>query len=122
MGCRDRSPAGEDERGNLWWNQLPGRAAGLVGLSELVLTSLNPGPPLRLGVRIDDVNSAADRGWLSDEAWLETGLSEVRIPLHRVPEPGDKRAIDWTRIGRLVLFVDKSEIPVEFSLQSAVLR
>jgi hypothetical protein len=92
------------------------------GYRELVLTSRNPGPRLRLGVRIDDVNSAADRGWLSDEAWLETGLSEVRIPLHRVPEPGDKRAIDWTRIGRLVLFVDKSEIPVEFSLQSAVLR
>lgn len=89
---------------------------------ELVLTFLNPGPPLHLGVRIDDTDSAADGVWRSDEFGLKTGPSEVRIPLWDVAEAGDKRAIDRVRIARLVLFVDKSEIPVEFSVRSAVLR
>jgi hypothetical protein len=90
--------------------------------SEVVFSVSNPGAPLRLGVRIDDAQSSADRVWLSDEIRLDNGISEARIPLTGALAPDDRRRIDLTQIVRLVLFVDKTEIPVEFSLQSAVLR
>lgn len=92
------------------------------GYRELAMTCFNPGAPLRLGVRIDDTKSAADRVWHSDETTVETGLSEVRIPLGIGHESPGRRVIDWTGINRLVLFVDKNPNPVEFSLRSAVLR
>jgi hypothetical protein len=92
------------------------------GYRELVLAVTNPGEPIRLGVRIDDAGSAADRSWHSDEATVGHGVSEVRISLGKSPERAGKRAIDWTEIHRLVLFVDKNPNPVEFSLRSAVLR
>lgn len=104
---------------------LPGRQ-DWSPYAELVLTLSNPGPPLRLGVRIDDANSAADRAWFSGEILAVGGRSEVRVPLPRGFAAGaasaGKRAIDLSRIRRLVLFVDKTAIPVEFSLHSAVLR
>ena len=92
------------------------------GYRELVLTFLNPGPLLHLGVRIDDTDSTAEGGWRSDEARLGSGVSEVRIPLKGLRGPDGKGAIELNRVARLVLFVDKAAIPVEFSLRSAVLR
>lgn len=104
---------------------LPGRQ-DWSPYAELVLTLSNPGPPLRLGVRIDDADSAADRTWFSGEITAGGERSEVRVPLPRGsaagPVPGGRRSIDFSRIRRLVLFVDKTAIPVEFSLHSAVLR
>lgn len=104
---------------------LPGRQ-DWSPYAELVLTLSNPGPPLRLGVRIDDANSAADRTWFSGEITAGGERSEVRVPLPRGSAagtaPAGRRAIDLSRIRRLVLFVDKTAIPVEFSLHSAVLR
>ncbi len=89
---------------------------------ELLLVLSNPGPPLRIGVRIDDIDSAVARIWHSDEFFLATGVSEIPIPLWGGDFSGSKPVIDQTRIQRFVLFVDKSEIPVEFSVRSAVLR
>ncbi len=86
---------------------------------ELVLRLSNPGPPLRLGVRIDDRRSLRERIWFSSAAEVRTGDSEVRIPLSRRGSGGTGRGIDYSQVARLLLFVDKTDFAVEFSVHSA---
>lgn len=92
--------------------------------TALALAFTNPGPALRLGVRIDDAGSARDRVWHADEIHVPPGDSEVRIPLPRalIRQSGrEARPLDLTRVRRLLLFVDKTESAVHFSLRSATL-
>lgn len=92
--------------------------------AALILAFTNPGPPLRLGIRIDDAGSARDRVWHSDEILVAPGDSEVRVPLPRGPvrQSGrEARPLDYTRVRRLLLFVDKTGNAVHFSLRSATL-
>jgi len=121
----------DSESGALQVSLAPGAFGGInflpghqdwSGYSELVINLSNPGSRLLLGVRIDDENSAKDRVWFSDQAEVGEGVSEVRIELPRAGEGGQKREIDLSRTRRLVLFVEKNEIPVEFSIISAVLH
>jgi hypothetical protein len=104
-------------------NFLPGNQ-DWSGYSELVMKFFNPGPRLDLGLRIDDDISANDRIWFSDRVELTEGLSEVRVDLRRRrPEVSDQeRVIDFSRTRRLVLFIERTEDPVEFSIISAVLN
>lgn len=88
----------------------------------LVLEVSNPGPPLRIGIRIDDENSAKDYVWLSDEFLAETGGTSARIGLPREVGRREKWGLDYTRITRLLLFVDKTGETVHFSLRSARLE
>jgi hypothetical protein len=92
------------------------------GYAEVVLQCVRSGPPVTLGVRIDDAASAADRVWLSDQGEVGPGRSEIRIPLRPAAGGGGKRAMDLTRVRRLVLFAEKTRAPVDFLLVSAVLR
>jgi hypothetical protein len=101
-------------------NFSPGRQ-DWSGYSELVMRFFNPGQPLLLGLRIDDDTSADDGVWFSDQVEIMEGLSEVRIELGRRGVSGKKRQIDFCRTRRLVLFVEKTKVPVEFSIISAVL-
>jgi hypothetical protein len=90
--------------------------------AELRLNVSNPGPPLFLGVRIDDHLSSTDRVWISAEAVIEEGESEIVIPMKSLPAREGRRPIDLSRVTRLVLFFEKVEKPVEFSIISAGLR
>lgn len=89
---------------------------------ELRLKVSNPGGALSLGVRIDDHLSSTDRVWLSAEAVIEEGGSEIVIPLKSPPAREGRRPIDLSKATRLVLFFEKLENPVEFSIISAGLR
>lgn len=102
-------------------NYLPGEQ-DWSPYSELKLKIFNPGPPLRLGIRIDDHLSAADRAWLSDGATVEEGESAIVIPLATASGREGRRAIDLSRTTRLVVFLGEVENPVEFLIVSAVLR
>jgi hypothetical protein len=90
--------------------------------SELRLKVSNPGPPVPLGIRIDDPLSAKDRVWRSAEATIGEGDSEIIIPLREGPARRGSREMDLSRTTRLVLFIETVENPVEFFIISAGLR
>jgi hypothetical protein len=119
------------DRGSLRISVRPGAYGGVNYLpgeqdwspySELTLMISNPGPPLHLGIRIDDHLSASDRSWLSSGAIAEGGESAIVIPLATTSGREGQRAIDLSRTSRLVVFLGEVENPVEFLIVSAVLR
>jgi len=117
--------------GTLRVKWLPGDFGGLQFLpgeqdwssySELRLEVSNPGPAVVLGIRIDDPFSARDRVWHSSEAIVGEGVSEILVPLRERPARSGIREVDFSRTRRLVLFLERVEKPVEFSIISAGLR
>lgn len=102
-------------------NFLPG-SQDWSDFSKLVLDLRNEGSPFVLGIRIDDQRSSKDRIWFSGTEEVDEGNSVVHVGLPRTSGAGTVREIDLSRIGRLVLFVEGNEFPVEFCVKSAVLR
>lgn len=102
-------------------NYLPGEQ-DWSSYSELMLMISNPGPPLHLGIRVDDHHSAEDRSWHSAETKIGEGDSTVVIPLVNTTRREGERTVDLSRTTRLVIFLAEVENPVEFLIISAVLR
>jgi hypothetical protein len=131
---RSQGPAtatSDPSKGGLLVSLRPGSFGGVrfspgeqdwSGYSELWLRVSNPGPSLSLGIRIDDRLSSKDRVWYASSATVMEGDSEIVIPLRKGAVKRGSRALDLSRTARLVLFVEKVENPVEFSIISAGLR
>ena len=131
---RSQGPAvatSDPSKGGLLVSLRPGSFGGVrfspgeqdwSGYSELWLRVSNPGPSLSLGIRIDDRLSSKDRVWYTSSATVAEGDSEIVIPLGKGAAKRGGRALDLSQTARLVLFVEKVEKPVEFSIISAGLR
>lgn len=106
-------------RGSDWPGIIYRGAKDWRGFSQLEFEVFNPGPPFKLGVRVDDYEDCSSHDNRFNQMLdIENGRNILQIPLAEIRSGPRKRSLDMGAISQLVFFMPEENDYAQFFLDN----